>query len=187
MDGGAGATTSALHWKELIAECVGVVWPELPDGVEWIVAQCQAESAGDPMARSSSGACGLLQLMPATAAEVDVANIFDPADNLHGGVAYLHRQYLALGEIHNHLDRLLWSFASYNGGRGYVNKALELARKDDPEWWRWGVGRFWLMHRDLWIPRGSRQLRPDYRQMWSYVARIRTVAAHLGAFTGGPL
>ncbi len=189
VDGAAGSAGrhSAADWRELIVQALSVLWPDLPDGWRWIVAQCQIESAGDPRAVSPVGAIGLLQLMPATASEVGVANPFDPAENIQGGIRYLQRQYNALGEVPSHVDRLLWSFAAYNGGRGYLdfngapaNTCLELASRDEPAaWWKWDVGRYWLMHRECLV----RGRYPDYRQIWQYVDRIRSLAAGLGAAT----
>jgi len=176
---------SAASWRGLVDEALAVLWPDLPDGWRWILAQIQVESAGDPQAASPVGAQGLLQLMPGTAAELGVTNPYDPTQNLRGGIDYLHRQYLALHEVPAHLDRLLWSFAAYNGGRGYIdfnggpaNTALELAHRDEPgSWWRWDVGRYWLMHRQCMV----RGRYPDYRQIWQYVERIRSLAAAMGA------
>lgn len=192
VDGAAGSTAerhSAADWRTLINEALAVLWPELPDGQRWIVAQVQVESAGDPRAVSPVGAQGLLQLMPATAGDLGVSNPLDPVENVYGGIRYLHAQYRALGEVPEHLDRLLWSFAAYNGGRGYLdfnggpaNTCLELAARDEPaDWWRWDVGRYWLMHRECLV----RGRFPDYRQIWAYVARIRAMAAGLGAVTSG--
>ena len=49
----------------------------------------QAESDYDPKAVSARGAIGLMQLMPETAQAYGVANPFDPAQNVEGGVRYL--------------------------------------------------------------------------------------------------
>jgi soluble lytic murein transglycosylase-like protein len=49
----------------------------------------QVESDYDHLARSSKGAQGLMQLMPATAARFGVGDPFDPRQNVFGGVQYL--------------------------------------------------------------------------------------------------
>jgi membrane-bound lytic murein transglycosylase MltF len=193
IDGAAGSAGkhSAADWRALIDEALAATWQDLPDGWRWIQAQVHVESAGDPRSVSPAGAQGLLQLMPATAGELGVTNPLDPAENLYGGLRYLRAQYRALSEVPEHLDRLLWSFAAYNVGRGYLdfngcpaNTCLELAARDEPGgWWRWDVGRYWLMHRECLV-RGKY---PDYRQAWAYVARIRALAAGLGAVTSKEL
>ncbi|WP_312084533.1 lytic transglycosylase domain-containing protein [Brevundimonas sp.] len=67
------------------------------------------ESAYRTRACSDAGACGLTQLMPATAAELGVRDRSDPYDNLRGGAAYLARQILRFGDL-----RL--ALAAYNAG-----------------------------------------------------------------------
>jgi soluble lytic murein transglycosylase-like protein len=47
-----------------------------------------AESAYNPRAVSKKGARGLMQLMPATAADLGVKDSFNPEQNLDGGVRY---------------------------------------------------------------------------------------------------
>ena len=51
----------------------------------------KAESLFDPKAVSSAGAKGLMQLMPDTATEVGVNNIFDAEQNIMGGTKYLKK------------------------------------------------------------------------------------------------
>ncbi len=75
-----------------------------------------AESAYDPQARSSKGAMGLMQLMPATAKRYGVANPYDPAQNIRGGTRYL--SYL-MKRFGNDIELAV---AAYNAGEGAVEK-----------------------------------------------------------------
>lgn len=84
--------------------------------VHLIHAVIQAESAYNPKARSPAGAIGLMQLMPATAKRYGVANIWDPEQNITGGVQYL-RDLLELFD-----DDLRLAVAAYNAGEGAVLK-----------------------------------------------------------------
>jgi len=84
-----------------------------PDLVRAVV---QVESGFNPYARSPKGALGLMQLMPATAREFGVANAFDAAENVRGGVAYLRRLLDRYGD-----DEQL-ALAAYNAGPGAVDR-----------------------------------------------------------------
>lgn len=84
-----------------------------PDLVLSVIA---AESAFDPKAISPKGAQGLMQLMPATARELEVEDAFDPNANVQAGVRYL-RQLL---DAYQH--DLIRALAAYNAGPHRVDQ-----------------------------------------------------------------
>ncbi len=75
-----------------------------------------AESGFNPVARSRKGAVGLMQLMPATAQQLGVADALVPSLNIRGGV-----QYLA-GLLAQFNGNVSLATAAYNAGPGAVQK-----------------------------------------------------------------
>lgn len=84
--------------------------------VALIRAVISAESAFNPYALSATGAVGLMQLMPDTAARYGVKNRMDPSQNILGGARYLSD----LLRMFNNNMRL--TIAAYNAGEGAVMK-----------------------------------------------------------------
>ena len=74
------------------------------------------ESSFKKFALSHKGARGLMQLMPATAARLGVRNIFDPQQNIEGGVKYIR---ILLNMFDGDVRLAL---AGYNAGEGAVLK-----------------------------------------------------------------
>jgi soluble lytic murein transglycosylase-like protein len=82
-----------------------------------------AESAFNPYALSATGAVGLMQLMPETAARYGVTNRMDPSQNILGGARYLSD---LMRLFHNNMHLAV---AAYNAGEGSV---LKYGRKIPP-------------------------------------------------------
>lgn len=88
-----------------------------------VKAVIQVESAGKPEAVSSKGAGGLMQLMPATAKQLGIADRFDPEQNVEGGSRYLQQMLDKYGKT----DIAL---AAYNWGPGNIDKAIKKVKAD---------------------------------------------------------
>ncbi len=102
------------------------------------LAVATAESGLEPQAVSPAGAVGVMQLMPDTARSLGVQNIFDPKENIDGGIRYLRQ---LLNTFDGDTTKAL---AAYNAGpeavkrycgvppyaetREYVDKVLDLSR-----------------------------------------------------------
>jgi soluble lytic murein transglycosylase-like protein len=102
----------------------------------------KVESNFNPHAVSRKGAIGLMQLMPATARELNVRNPFDVTQNIDGGVRHFK------GLLQNFNGDVRKSLAAYNAGAGavtrnggvppyaetrnYVNRITQLYGKDNP-------------------------------------------------------
>ena len=75
-----------------------------------------AESSYNPKAVSKKGAKGLMQLMPKTAAELGVKDIFNPVYNINGGVQYYKKM---LNQFNGDVKLAL---AAYNAGSRKVKQ-----------------------------------------------------------------
>lgn len=82
--------------------------------VELVRAMIKVESDYDPRAVSIAGARGLMQIMPATGERMQVRDLFDPRENIFGGVRYMR----ILANTFN--GDLQLTVAGYNAGEGAV-------------------------------------------------------------------
>jgi soluble lytic murein transglycosylase-like protein len=100
-----------------------VLWPHVertarahgvdPELVDLVI---RMESGYNPNAVSSKGARGVMQLMPGTARQYGVRDVFDPHENIGGGVRYLSDLMQRYG---NDTARAL---AAYNAGPEAVER-----------------------------------------------------------------
>lgn len=102
--------------RAIIEAWVHVLAPGYGLDTNLLLAVIEVESRFNPRARSPKNARGLMQLLPGTARRFKVEDIWDPIDNLKGGMAYL-RWLLDLYEG----DRNL-SLAAYNAGEHSVKR-----------------------------------------------------------------
>lgn len=117
--------------------------------LDWrlLAAQCYQESCFDPKARSWAGACGLMQIMPATAKQLGLAqaDIYHPEKNIAAAAKYMNQLMHEFRDIPTQHDRLCFALASYNGGSFHVRDAMALAKKYGHSPQHWGDVRQYIL------------------------------------------
>lgn len=134
--------------RRLIAEAVAREARKQGVPEDLALAVAKVESSFNPMARSSAGAVGVMQILPRTARSLghrgSIRDLFRPEVNIRYGVAYLRQGFLEAGPR--------WAVLRYHGGpntrihgprtQGYATKVLAFAN----------------LPADGWIERGTVQL-----------------------------
>jgi soluble lytic murein transglycosylase-like protein len=120
----ASKTSSSLDSSVVVRDLEkkdikGLVRRLAPDyrlDADLVLAVIEAESNFNPAARSPKNAQGLMQLIPATASRFGVKNVWDPVDNLRGGMSYLRW-------LLDHFDGdVELALAGYNAGEQAVHQ-----------------------------------------------------------------
>jgi membrane-bound lytic murein transglycosylase MltF len=104
-----------------------------------LAAQGYQESGLNQNAKSHVGAVGIMQIMPATGAELKVGDIRIAEANVHGGAKYMDQlmtRYFTDAKF-DEANRSLFAFASYNAGPGRIASMRKEAQKRglDPDKW----------------------------------------------------
>jgi membrane-bound lytic murein transglycosylase MltF len=106
-----------------------------------VAAQGYQESGLDQDVISKSGAIGIMQLLPSTAADtmVDIPDISTPENNIHAGTKYLRYivdHYFDDPAV-DAVNRTLFAFASYNAGPNRIRqlRAKAASMGHDPNIW----------------------------------------------------
>ena len=111
--------------------------------IDWLMLASFAfqESAFDQNVRSPVGAIGVMQVMPATAADraVGITDIEDLENNVHAGTKYLFvlRDHYFSDEAMDPTERMLFTMAGYNAGPNRINRLRRETEKRglDPNVW----------------------------------------------------
>lgn len=121
-------------------------------GWDWrlMAAMIYQESNFNPDAESWAGACGLMQLIPATAKRFGLDTLIaSPLQNIEAGTNFLiHLNKYWKDYISDSSERIKFVLASYNVGLGHVIDARSLANKydKDPDLWDDNVD-FYLLNK----------------------------------------
>ncbi|HXE74343.1 MAG TPA: lytic transglycosylase domain-containing protein [Candidatus Xenobia bacterium] len=117
--GAAAAATLVERRKQSLADVQGhidAVSKQHSVDPNLVRALIEVESAWNPRAVSYKGAMGLMQLMPATAAQYGVSDAFDPKQNVSAGVRHL--RYL----LEQFKGNTRLALAAYNAGENAVTR-----------------------------------------------------------------
>ena len=104
-----------------------------------LAAQGYQESKLNQDARSSVGAIGVMQIMPATGQTLGVGDIHLLEPNIHAGAKFMDQlmtKYFPNARF-DEVNRTLFAFASYNAGPAHIAKMREAAKESglDPDQW----------------------------------------------------
>ena len=109
----AYSTEAAKLFKEHVRAAAR--YYNLPEAL--LEAVMAVESNFNPVAMSSKGAAGLMQLMPDTAKDMYVRDVWSPEENIYGGARYLR---VLANQYEGDVTRML---AAYNAGPEAVRRA----------------------------------------------------------------
>ncbi len=110
-----GSEAAGVNWKTRYDDLVSRACERYGVDRRLVHAVIRAESDYNPRCVSHAGAMGLMQLMPENCKDYGVADPFDPAQNIDGGVRHLK-------DMLDGQDTLALGLAAYNAGPGAVKR-----------------------------------------------------------------
>lgn len=161
--------------------------------MDWrlMAAQCYQESCFDPNARSWAGACGLMQIMPSTAAHLGLPMemVHQPEANVAAAAKYMAELQGHFSDVGDPMQRILFALAAYNGGFHHIRDAMSLARKYGGNPYNWGDVREYVLRLGNAAYYTDPVVKSGYMrgaETADYVDRIRARwGEYGGAVTGG--
>ena len=117
--------------------------------MDWrlMAAQCYQESCFDANAKSWAGACGLMQIMPSTAAHLGLpmSMVHDAESNVAAAARYMAELQGHFSDVGDPSQRVFFALAAYNGGFHHVRDAMALTRKYGGNPYNWGSVREYVL------------------------------------------
>jgi membrane-bound lytic murein transglycosylase F len=145
-------------------------------GLDWrlIVAQIFQESGFNPRKVSWAGAKGLMQVMPRTARELGLKDLYDPESSIKAGTYYLKKLLDRFAPSIKLKDRIRFALAAYHVGYNHVADARLLARRQglDPDVWFENVEKAMLLLQKRVYYRKTRYGYCNGRRTVNYVREI---------------
>ncbi len=145
-------------------------------GLDWrlVVSQIFQESGFNPRKKSWAGAKGLMQVMPRTARELGLKDLYDPESSIKAGTYYLKRLLERFGPSIKLKDRIRFTLASYHVGYNHVADARLLAQRQglNPDVWFGNVEKAMLLLQKRRYYRKTRYGYCNGRRTVNYVREI---------------
>ena len=117
-------------------------------GLDWrlLSSQIYQESRLNPRTKSWAGARGLMQLMPATARQFGITDLYEPESSVRAGTRYLsYLQDQWKEALPDSSERIKFVLASYNAGPSHIKDAQRLARKYKDDEHNWNTIRDYVL------------------------------------------
>ncbi|HSL85691.1 MAG TPA: transporter substrate-binding domain-containing protein [Bacteroidales bacterium] len=140
--------SSAIVNSDYYSNSTGMVsqWDDMikrySENINWdwrlLASLIYQESRFRPDVVSWAGAYGLMQVMPATGANLGIDITSSPQNNIIAGTMFINRLHAIFdSKIADEEERLKFILSSYNAGPGHVLDAMVLAEKNgmDPQKW----------------------------------------------------